>query len=85
MAMYNLGLLNNKRGNNEQAFALFKRIIEIEPDYQMAHYQIGLQLMSRGDTAGVLRHHEILKNLNPQLAQQLLTELQIKRSIKQGT
>lgn len=84
MAMYNMGLLNNKRGNSDLAFALFKKIVEIEPDYQMAHYQIGLQLMSRGDTAAVLRQHDILKDLNPQLAQQLLTELQIKRSITQG-
>lgn len=77
MALYNMGILQNKLGHRELALQQFKKVIAIEPNYRMAYYQLGLQLLFNGDTAGALCELDILKDLDPDLARQLLGSIRI--------
>lgn len=80
MALYNMGILQNKLGHGDQAIRMFRRIVEIEPDYELAHYQIGLKLILQGDVAGALQEYNVLQDLDPELARQLLNTMRIRNS-----
>ena len=80
MALHNMGVLQNKFGNREHALQHFQRVIAIEPDYKMAHYQIGLQLLFKQDTVGALQAYNILNDLDPNLARQLLGSIRIQNN-----
>lgn len=78
MALYNMGILQNKLGNRPYALQQFQKVIAIEPDYRLAHYQIGLQLLFNGDTVGALQQHAILDDIDSDLARQLMSSIKIK-------
>lgn len=78
MALYNMGILQNKLGNRSYALQQFQKVVAIEPDYRLAHYQIGLQLLYNGDTVGALQQHSILEDIDADLARQLMSSIVIK-------
>lgn len=80
MALFNMGVLQNKLGNRGVALEHFRRVVAIEPDYRMAHYQIGLQLLYGGDTVGALAEYNILLDLDPDLARQLMSSILIRNN-----
>ncbi len=40
-ALFNLGLLNQQRGELRQAYGFYRRVVKVEPRHAWAHYQIG--------------------------------------------
>jgi tetratricopeptide (TPR) repeat protein len=47
---YNLGALLVNSGQMDAAADIFKKVIEVDPDYADAHYQYGLSLLSKAST-----------------------------------
>jgi tetratricopeptide (TPR) repeat protein len=70
-AHYNLGHTYRELGMTEEAIAAFKQAIRIKPDFVEAHSALGLAYLSLNDRSGALGEYNILKNLNPQLADKL--------------
>ncbi len=71
-AHYNLGVVYGESGKNKKAVKSYKQAIRIDPDYAEAHYSLGntkVLLKNRGDA---LEQCEILKSLDPELANELL-------------
>lgn len=71
MALYNLGVVQNKLGNSDAALEQYKKAIAIDSRDTMAHYQIGLILLNRGDSKAALEVCDTLKTLDPQISRQL--------------
>lgn len=78
MSLYNMGILQNKLGNWQNAREQFQKVIAIDPEYGQAYYQLGMQMLFSGDTAGALHQHEMLREVSSELAAQLMSQILIK-------
>jgi cytochrome c-type biogenesis protein CcmH/NrfG len=56
MAIYNLGLIENRQGNAAKATELFQRALAIKPDDWMIHGTLGLEAIKRGDQKSAESH-----------------------------
>ncbi|MGD0785408.1 MAG: tetratricopeptide repeat protein [Sedimentisphaerales bacterium] len=74
-AHYNLGYAYGKLGRLPEAIEAFKQAIKIKPDYTDAHYNLGYAYLAIGDKNSALAEYNILKSLNPQLADNLLSQI----------
>ena len=63
-AHYNLGLIYQQRGMNEEAKASFQRAIEIDPEEIDAHYQMGRIARVEGRLADAISHFDSVVRLN---------------------
>jgi tetratricopeptide (TPR) repeat protein len=61
------GILNRVH----DAIEVYKQAVRIKPDYARARFGLGLAYFFAGDTKAAAEQHEILKALNPKLADQL--------------
>ena len=52
-------------GRNEGAVDLYKRALEIDPDYPLAHNQLGLTYLELGDEISAVRHIKKAVELEP--------------------
>lgn len=59
-------------GRYKEAIEPLKEAIKINPKYANAHYNLGLVFHEWGDKDAAMKGHEILKELNASLAEQLL-------------
>jgi tetratricopeptide (TPR) repeat protein len=57
-AHYNLGLIYQRRGDNEHARTSFQRAIEIDADETDAHYQLGRIARQEGRLADAISHFD---------------------------
>ncbi len=64
----------------QEALAAYKQAIDFKSDYAEAHYNLALLYLALGDPSQAQHHYEILKAINPDLADDLLTKL---RSVKE--
>ena len=64
-AHYNLGLIYQQRGMNEEAKTFFKRAIEIDPEEIDAHYQMGRIARDEGRLPDAIGHFDSVVRLNP--------------------
>ncbi|GLI34384.1 SPOR domain-containing protein [Desulforhabdus amnigena] len=53
LALYNLGLIYDKKGDREAALQRYQEAVRLQPNYGLAYFQIGqiLEEMKRGDEA----------------------------------
>jgi len=71
-AYYYLGFSYIKLQKPEEANKSLKRTIEIEPEHAEAHHILGILYLNSGDRNSALEEYKILKNLDEELAKELL-------------
>jgi len=64
-SFYNLGTLAFNRDDREKAKFYYERVLEKNPKYAMAHYQLGYTLLGLGDIPGAVKHFEEFVKLKP--------------------
>ncbi|MDH5405514.1 MAG: sulfatase-like hydrolase/transferase [Candidatus Aminicenantes bacterium] len=74
-AYFHLGLAHGSLGRYNEEMEAMKSVVRIKPDYADAHYILALHYIRLGDRASALEEHEILKTLNPALANKLFNQL----------
>ena len=72
---HNLGLAYGKSGKYKEAIDAFKQAIRINTDYAEAHFNLGVACHYSNDRNSALEQYEILKNLDPYLANLLFVEI----------
>jgi tetratricopeptide (TPR) repeat protein len=65
-AHYNLGLIHQQRGENEEAKAAFQRAIEIDEDEIDAHYQLGRIARQEERLADAVKYFDAVVTRSPQ-------------------
>jgi tetratricopeptide (TPR) repeat protein len=64
--VYNLGLIQQQLGNQEEAFQLFKRAIELKPNYQDVRLALAKEYEERGDIQTAIEQYQfILDYISP--------------------
>ncbi|MGD0786301.1 MAG: tetratricopeptide repeat protein, partial [Sedimentisphaerales bacterium] len=71
----NLGNAYYALGRYPKAIESYKQVIRITPDDPWAYYNLGLAYLATGDKNSALTEYNILKSLNPQLANKLLNQI----------
>jgi tetratricopeptide (TPR) repeat protein len=71
----NLAVAYGKSGKYKEAIDAFKQAIRINPDYSEAHFNLGIAYLILKDNGSALEQYEILKNLDPYLANLLFEEI----------
>jgi tetratricopeptide (TPR) repeat protein len=71
----NLGIAYGKSGKYKEAIDAFKQAIRINTDYAEAHFNLGVACHYSNDRNSALEQYEILKNLDPYLANLLFVEI----------
>jgi len=64
-AHYQLGLIYQKRGEQDAAVASFQRAVDIDPQEVDAHYQLGRIARQQGRLNEAIRHFEQVVQLDP--------------------
>jgi tetratricopeptide (TPR) repeat protein len=64
-AHYQLGLIYQKRGEQDAAVASFQRAAEIDPQEVDAHYQLGRIARQQGRLNEAIQHFELVVQLDP--------------------
>lgn len=59
-------------GRNSKAMEACLKAIQLRPGYAKAHYALALSYLMLGDSQSALKEYEILKTLDPDLANQLI-------------
>ncbi|NIQ87925.1 MAG: tetratricopeptide repeat protein [Deltaproteobacteria bacterium] len=67
-----LGIAYDILGFNDKAMKALKRAVLIDPRFAQAHHALALCYLRNGDRASALAEYEILRGLNPDLADQLI-------------
>ena len=65
------GVMNGQVGKYQEAIMAFELAIEIKPDYEIAHYGLGLAHLSLDNQDAALVEFEILMSLYSQLGPRL--------------
>jgi O-antigen ligase/tetratricopeptide (TPR) repeat protein len=66
IAMYYLGLINNKNGNYAEARDAFQKALILSPDNQNVLYQLAINAVLAGDNSSALEYLKRSHELNPQ-------------------
>ncbi|MBI5665457.1 MAG: tetratricopeptide repeat protein, partial [Nitrospirae bacterium] len=74
-AFLNLGIAYGESGMHAKAIETFKKVLEITPDAAGAHYNIAISSLRLNDRESALKEYEILKGLDPQIAEKLQSEI----------
>lgn len=64
--IFNQGAKQFEANQLDEAQASFEKVLEINPNHARAHYQLGLCLVSKGDSAGAREHLEKFIELAPE-------------------
>jgi tetratricopeptide (TPR) repeat protein len=67
-----LGTTYSQLGRHQEAIAALKQALHIQPDFIQAHAALGTAYVALGDRNSALNEYRALKNLNQELADQLL-------------
>jgi tetratricopeptide (TPR) repeat protein len=60
-----------QQGKIREAIANFRKAVQIKPDFPEAHFSLGLSYVSIGDLKSAQDECEVLKTMNPTLANHL--------------
>jgi tetratricopeptide (TPR) repeat protein len=67
--VYNgLGVDLEQKGEVDKAIVLYRKALEIEPDYAQAHYNLGVALAKKGDLDGAIAQYQAALKINPNYA-----------------
>jgi len=73
---YNLGISLYKLRHHKEAIEAFKRVIQKQPGSAEARYNLGINYLAENDKNAALVEYNILKNVDPERAQTLLSKIQ---------
>ncbi len=71
-----IGYTNAQLGRYPDAFDAYEKAIQIQPDFTFAHFYLGLIYLEMRDKNRALKEYNILKNLSPDYAKDLLNMIQ---------
>ena len=54
-----------KLGKLDEAIAQYKQVLEINPNHENAHYNLGTVLFVKGDLRGAITQYQIVLEINP--------------------
>jgi hypothetical protein len=74
-AYFNLGVACDNLNRFSESMEAYKQAIRIKPDYAEAHANLAYAYLDVGDKNSALAEYNILKSLNPQLAEELFKEI----------
>ena len=74
-ACYNLGVIWMQLGRSKDAAEAFRQAIRFNPDFTVAHYGLGIAYLTAGNKDAATAEYEILRKLDPEKANQLLTSI----------
>jgi Flp pilus assembly protein TadD len=74
-AHYNLGVAYGRLGRWPEAIDAFSLAIRVKPDYAEAHNNLGNAYLATGDKNSAMAEYNILKYLNSEMANKLLTQI----------
>ncbi|MGD0784832.1 MAG: tetratricopeptide repeat protein [Sedimentisphaerales bacterium] len=74
-AYCNLGATYSRLNRRADEIEAYRQAVKIRPDLADAHYNLGLAYLAIGDKNSALTELNILKSLNPQLADKLLKDI----------
>ena len=66
-ALFNLAIVRTSVGAPQDAIALYRQVIAVDPNYAPAHFNLGLLLRAAGDTAGAQQELATAQRLDPKL------------------
>jgi tetratricopeptide (TPR) repeat protein len=66
-----LGDVHMDLGENEKALGAFNKALALQPDNPEPHCKLAMYYLSRGDMAGLRAEFEVLKELDPSVAEQI--------------
>jgi len=68
MARYNLGNALFRQGKMQEAIAQYREAVRSKSNFSEAHFSLGLAYWRIGDRTSAMEEYEILKSINPDLA-----------------
>jgi hypothetical protein len=71
-AFFMIGYCNAQLGRYLDAFDAYGKAIQIQPDFVLAHFFLGLIYLETGDRTHALAEYNVLKDLDPTYANDLL-------------
>lgn len=71
LAQCALGKAYRDQDNNEMAIAHYRESLRLKPDYDRAHYNLGLTLYAEGEKSEAIEHYQKANELNPEWVQPL--------------
>jgi len=75
-AWNNLGYCYRKAKQYDKALDAYKQAISLKPDFSYPHEYMARTYLAMGDKDAAMREYEILKRLDPKMADQLLKAIQ---------
>lgn len=75
VALNDLGMTYESLERKQDALDAYKQAIHLKADYGEAHYNVALLYFILGDRSQANHHYQILKTINPDLAEVLLKKL----------
>ena len=70
-----MGVVYVNLGENHKAIESYKQAIKINPDYALAHHNLGLTYNIIGDRGNALEEYKILMKLDKEMANKLFDEI----------
>ncbi len=70
-AHFNMGVIYGKLGTLEKEMNAYREAIRVDPAYVPAHFKLGEKYLDIGDKSASLAQYKILRDLNPDMANQL--------------
>jgi tetratricopeptide (TPR) repeat protein len=71
----NLGVALAQQGRSQEAIGHFAQALRIKPEYAEARFSLGLAYLMMGNRTSALEEYEILKTINPGLANTLYRQI----------
>jgi tetratricopeptide (TPR) repeat protein len=78
---FKFGVAYANEGKYDEAIAAYKQAIKINPDLTEAHYNLSLSYLILGDKNSAFKEYKILKNLDPQKADNLYKDAIFRNSL----
>lgn len=75
-AWTNLGYAYRKLKDYTRSVEAYRRALDLRPDYAPAHDYLARTYLAMGNREGAMRHYEILRRLDPRMAERLLRAIQ---------
>jgi tetratricopeptide (TPR) repeat protein len=76
-----LGDVHLDLGENEKALEAFETALSLEPGNPEPHCKLAMYYLSRGDMTGLRREYELLKELDPSVADQIAELLESEQGV----
>jgi protein O-GlcNAc transferase len=74
-ALYSLALIYSKQDRYQDSIELLRKVVELEPRHIFAQHALGMVYIQTGEKTGAMQQYYLLKNLDSNLAADLLARI----------